>query len=76
MKAKNYHVHNKDANEINRLFDEYTMIGRSCIKETPYHLVVLALPPKKEKKKVDSKTTGRGSKRQDSTQKNRSAKTD
>lgn len=51
-KARNYHVHGT-VEQINRLKEEYEFLGRVCRIEEPGHLIVLALPPKKEKKKVD-----------------------
>jgi hypothetical protein len=62
MKATNYHYYDKDAATVQRLKEEYEYIGRYVVLESPYHLVVLAYPPKKEpKKKNDNRTKGRGS---------------
>lgn len=38
---------------INRLKEDYEFLGKWVRLEAPGHLVVLSLPPKKEKKKVD-----------------------
>lgn len=48
MKARNYHYHSDPAT-IERLKEEYEFLGRYVKIESPGHLVVLALPPKKKK---------------------------
>jgi len=58
MKAVNYHFYGSDA-DVKRLAEEYEFLGRHVVIE-PGHLTVLALPPKKVKKKVvDDKRKGR-----------------
>ena len=51
MKAINYHYYDKDAATVQRLKEEYEYIGRYVQLVNPYHLIVLAYPPKKEVKK-------------------------
>lgn len=60
MKARNLHIHGT-VSEINRLREDYLFIGKYHVEIVePGHLVVYALPPKKEeKKKSDDKRGGR-----------------
>ena len=51
-KVRNYHIRGS-VEFINRLKEEYEFLGRHVRLEATGHLVVLALPPKKEKKKFD-----------------------
>jgi hypothetical protein len=53
-KARNYHVRGS-VEFINRLKEEYDWLGRYAKIETPGHLVVFALPPKKVKEKFEDK---------------------
>jgi hypothetical protein len=53
-KVRNYHVYGS-VEYINRLKEDYEFLGKWVRLEGPGHLVVLALPPKKETKKVESR---------------------
>lgn len=64
MKSRNYHVHG-DAATVKRLLEEYEFIGRHARIVEPGHLVVYALPPKKEKKKSDPRGSSKSTKRED-----------
>jgi len=59
-KVRNYHFYGTPE-KVNRLKEEYEFIGRITRLEGPNHLVVLALPPKKEKKKIDPRREDRKS---------------
>lgn len=62
MKSRNQHIYNSSQNVLETLAEEYKSIGR-YVKLEPGHLIVMALPPKKEVKK---KVAGKGTKRRES----------
>lgn len=54
-KVRNYHVYG-EVNFINRLKEDYDFLGRNAKIVEPGHLVVFALPPRKEKVKSDERS--------------------
>ena len=64
MKSRNYHFRG-DAATVQRLKEEYEFIGRYARIVEPGHLVVFAFPPKKEKKKSESRDKSKTTKRED-----------
>lgn len=73
MKARNYHYYGTQA-EIKRLAEEYEFLGRRFIIE-PGHLTVLALPPKKVKKKVEERREDSRTKSEDRNEDRRNRQT-
>lgn len=63
-KIKNVYYYNNDPGEVNRVKEEYEFIGRT-VRRVPGGIVVLALPPKKVKKKDDKKGKPRAKREED-----------
>lgn len=60
-KVKNYHIHGT-VSDVNRLREEYEFIGKYFVELVePGHLVIHALPPRKEDKKKSDDKRGRSS---------------
>lgn len=66
MKSRNYHYYG-DATTVKRLREEFEYIGRYCeVEDNGSHLIVFALPPRKEpKKKNDTRGKSNTSANQD-----------
>ena len=60
MKARNLHYYGTQ-DEVNRLAEDYRFLGRNVIVE-PNHLTVLALPIRKQKKKIEPRGQNRSAK--------------